>query len=154
MGRKPKPASTVTARAMRGGATEMATRARNPAKNAATTLPFDVRAMNLVASLVFALAALALLAALIAWLLRAPLFTLRSIALDGELARSNLATLRANALPRLAGNFFSVDLERARGFCIGALGAPGGGAPGLAEWLGRHTRRAPRRGPVARRARQ
>lgn len=92
----------------------MATRARNPAKNAATSLPFDVRAMNAVASLVFALAALALLAALVAWLLRAPLFTLRSIALDGELARSNLATLRANALPRLAGNFFSFDLERGR----------------------------------------
>jgi cell division protein FtsQ len=92
----------------------VATRTRNPARNAAATLPFDVRAMNTVASLVFALAALALLAALIAWLLRAPLFTLRSIALDGELARSNLATVRANAVPRLAGNFFSIDLERGR----------------------------------------
>jgi cell division protein FtsQ len=92
----------------------MATRARNTSNRAPQALPFDIRLMNASASAVFALAALVLLAALIAWLLRAPQFTLRSIALDGELARSNLATVRANALPRLAGNFFSVDLDRGR----------------------------------------
>jgi len=92
----------------------MATRARNTSNRAPQALPLDIRLMNAAASAVFALAALVLLAALIAWLLRAPLFTLRSIALDGELARSNLATVRANALPRLAGNFFSFDLERGR----------------------------------------
>jgi cell division protein FtsQ len=70
--------------------------------------------MNAVAGLVFAISVAALLAALGAWLLRAPLLSLRSITLDGELSRSNLATLRANALPRLAGNFFSFDLERGR----------------------------------------
>jgi cell division protein FtsQ len=92
----------------------MATRARNTSNRAPQAAPFDIRLMNAAASAVFALAALVLLAALIAWLLRAPLFTLRAITLDGELARSNLATVRANALPRLAGNFFSFDLERGR----------------------------------------
>lgn len=92
----------------------MATRARNTRNRAPTALPADIRLMELAAGAVYAVAALVLLAALAAWALRAPLFTLRSISLDGELARSNLATVRANAIPRLAGNFFSVDLERGR----------------------------------------
>ena len=92
----------------------MASRSRNTSNRAPQALPLDIRLMNAVATAVFVLAALALLAALVAWLARAPVFTLRTIALDGELARSNLATVRANALPRLAGNFFSIDLERAR----------------------------------------
>ncbi|HEY6086835.1 MAG TPA: cell division protein FtsQ/DivIB [Burkholderiaceae bacterium] len=93
----------------------MATRPNHTVKpRIATALPVDVRLMNAVAGLVFMLAAAALLAALGAWLLRAPLFTLRTITLDGELARSNLATVRANALPQVVGNFFSLDLDRAR----------------------------------------
>ena len=92
----------------------MATRARNTRNRAPTAPPLDIRLMNAVATAVFALAALVLVAAGLAWLTRAPLFTLRSIALDGELARSNLATVRANALPQLAGNFFSFDLNRGR----------------------------------------
>jgi cell division protein FtsQ len=92
----------------------MATRSRNTSNRAPMTAPFDIRLMNAAATLVFALAALVLLAVAITWATRAPLFMLRSIALDGELARSNLATLRANALPRLTGNFFSFDLDRGR----------------------------------------
>jgi cell division protein FtsQ len=92
----------------------MATRNRNTRIRAPTALPFDVRLMNAIALGVVALAALVLLAAGISWLLRAPVFTLRSITLDGELTRSSLATVRANALPRLAGNFFSFDLNRGR----------------------------------------
>jgi len=92
----------------------MATRARNTSNRAPKALPVDIRLMNGAALAVFTLAAALLAAALVAWLLRAPLFTLRSITLDGDLSRSNLATLRANALPRLVGNFFSIDLERGR----------------------------------------
>ena len=77
-------------------------------------MPVDVRLMNGVSALVFVQAAVVLAAALIAWLTRAPLFTIRTIALDADLARSNLATVRANALPHLAGNFFSFDLNRGR----------------------------------------
>ena len=92
----------------------MATRARNTSNRAPAVVPLDIRVMNAVAGGVFAIAALVLLAAALAWLTRAPLFTLRGIALDGELARSNLATVRANALPQLTGNFFSFDLARGR----------------------------------------
>lgn len=92
----------------------MATRARNIGKRAPQALPVDIRLMNLAAMAGFSLAAVVLVAAAIAWLLRAPLFTLRAITLDGDLSRSSLATLRANALPRLDGNFFSFDLERGR----------------------------------------
>jgi cell division protein FtsQ len=92
----------------------MATRSRNTSNRAPMAPPLDIRLMNAVATGVFALAALVLLALAIAWATRAPLFTLRSIALEGEFARSNLATVRANALPRLTGNFFSFDLERGR----------------------------------------
>jgi cell division protein FtsQ len=92
----------------------MAGRSRNTSKRESTALPADIRLMNAVAKAVFALAALVLAAVLVTWSARAPLFTLRSIVLDGELSRSNLATVRANALPQLAGNFFSFDLNRGR----------------------------------------
>jgi cell division protein FtsQ len=77
-------------------------------------LPADVRLMNAVASLVFALVAVGLLVAALQWLTRAPIFAIRVIQIDGDLIRNNVATIRANAAPRLAGNFFSVDLQAAR----------------------------------------
>lgn len=92
----------------------MAPRSRNTRNRSPLATPVDIRLMEATATAVFALAGLVLLAAMIAWAARAPAFTLRAIALDGDLARSNLATLRANALPRLTGNFFSFDLERGR----------------------------------------
>jgi len=80
----------------------------------ATPWPLDVRVMNAVSALVFALAALMLVAAALLWLTRAPWFAIRVVQLEGELARTNVHTVRANAMPRLAGNFFSIDLQRAR----------------------------------------
>lgn len=82
--------------------------------SAPVPLPVDVRLMNGVAAGVFALAALALLAAGVAWLARAPWFAIRAIQLDGELTRNSVNTIRANATPRLKGNFFSVDLQGTR----------------------------------------
>ena len=87
----------------------VATAARTPVE-----LPTDVRLMNGVASAVFVLAAVALAAAGVLWLTRAPVFTIRSIQLDGELSRNSINTIRANAMPSLKGNFFSIDLQRAR----------------------------------------
>jgi len=77
-------------------------------------VPTDVRLMNAVAGAIFALAGAALLALGVLWLTRAPLFTIRAIRLDGDLARNNVSAIRANALPQLTGNFFSIDLARAR----------------------------------------
>ena len=95
----------------------MAPRTRNPANarvRPAAPLPLDVRLMEATAKTVFALAAAVLLAAGLAWLTRTPVFTLRAIQIDGDLQRSPVAALRANALPQLAGNFFSIDLDRGR----------------------------------------
>ena len=77
-------------------------------------IPGDVRLMNAVAGSVFVITAVALLAAGVLWLMRAPAFAIRAIQLDGEVARNSVPTIRANATPRLAGNFFSVDLKQAQ----------------------------------------
>ncbi len=78
------------------------------------TLPIDVRLMNSVASGLFVLVGVALLAAVLLWLSRAPWLNIRVIQLEGELQRNSVSTIRANAAPRLAGNFVSIDLGKAR----------------------------------------
>jgi len=92
----------------------MARSARRPASTPPTGLPADVRLMNATASLLYALGAAALLALLLAWAVRQPVFTLRSMRIDGEVTRNSVATIRANAAPRLVGNFFTLDLGAAR----------------------------------------
>ncbi len=77
-------------------------------------LPQDIRSMNAVSALLFAVAAIGLLALALGALARAPWFTLRAIELEGDVQRSSVATVRANALPRLAGNFFTLDLRKAK----------------------------------------
>lgn len=94
--------------------------ARNPirpprlAARGTAPLPADVRLMNTVANTVFVLAGVGAVAAGLAWLMRSPVFPIRSIQLEGDLARNSVPTIRANAAPRLAGNFFSVDLQQGR----------------------------------------
>ncbi|MGL6112155.1 MAG: cell division protein FtsQ/DivIB [Rubrivivax sp.] len=78
------------------------------------TMPIDIRLMNGVASSLYLLVGAALLAAAMLWLSRAAWLNIRVIQLEGELQRSSVATLRANAAPRLAGNFISIDLDKAR----------------------------------------
>ncbi|MCY7314291.1 MAG: cell division protein FtsQ/DivIB [Rubrivivax sp.] len=92
----------------------MATLRRGIAPASALAVPGDVRLMNAVADTVFVLAAAAAVVAAVLWLMRSPLFPIRGIQLDGELARNSVPTIRANAAPRLAGNFFSVDLQAGR----------------------------------------
>lgn len=81
---------------------------------ASTPLPVDVRLMNGVATGIYVLAGVAALAAGVHWLTRAPMFTIKGIELGGELTRNSVATIRANAMPNLRGNFFSVDLQAGR----------------------------------------
>jgi len=80
----------------------------------AAGVPGDVRLMNATATLLGALGALALAAALGLWLARQPVFSLRAIRVEGDVTRNSAATIRANAMPRLSGNFFSIDLKAAR----------------------------------------
>ncbi|MEJ8846771.1 cell division protein FtsQ/DivIB [Variovorax rhizosphaerae] len=77
-------------------------------------VPFDVRLMNITANLVFVVCALVLLAAGAWWVLRQPFFPLAVIRVDGQVTHNNEITLRANVAPQLSGNFFTVDLGKAR----------------------------------------
>ncbi|MDZ7813129.1 MAG: cell division protein FtsQ/DivIB [Ideonella sp.] len=77
-------------------------------------LPTDVRVMDLTARVVMVLMLLLVLAGAALWMAARPLFAIGSIRLEGDVARNNALTIRANAAPRLAGNFFTMDLDAAR----------------------------------------
>lgn len=76
--------------------------------------PMDVKLMNATATVLFAACGAMLLAALGWWLLRHPVFAINGISVHGDTTHNSVAMLRANVAPRLAGNFFTVDLQRAR----------------------------------------
>ncbi|HEX4510983.1 MAG TPA: cell division protein FtsQ/DivIB [Burkholderiaceae bacterium] len=80
---------------------------------ALVALPADVRLMNAIAAGVFVLGTAGLFAAGTSWLARRPFFDFRAIELDGDLARNSVTTVRANALPHLHGNYFTLNLRQA-----------------------------------------
>ena len=76
--------------------------------------PPDVRLMNALSTLL-GLAFVAMVLALGgSWLMRQSLFNLRAISVQGDVSHNNAVTLRANVAPRLDGNFFTLDVGRAR----------------------------------------
>src|SRR5471032_3590591 len=79
-----------------------------------SAMPVDVRLMNAIAVVVFTLALVALLAAGVAWAANRPQFQFGDVRLEGDLQRNSVTTVRANAMPHLAGNFFTMDLGRTR----------------------------------------
>jgi cell division protein FtsQ len=78
------------------------------------TLPMDVRLMQWTSGLMFALALIMCVASGLGWLLRHPAFSIQGITVRGNVAHSNAVTLRANVLPQLTGNFFTLNLLQAR----------------------------------------
>lgn len=90
----------------------MATLARRPPP--AFVLPNDVRLMNSVSAVLIAVLVLGALAAGLRSLSRSPRFAIGSIVVEGDVTRNNVETIRANSMPRLEGNFFSIDLRAAR----------------------------------------
>ncbi len=78
----------------------------------------DVRLLNAMANGLTASAALALIAAAIAWGVQRPAFALSRVIAepaDGRvLSQVNVASLRAAGASRLSGGFFTVDLEEVR----------------------------------------
>jgi len=77
-------------------------------------VPFDVKIMNLTASVLFLVCGAMVLAAAAWWAVRNPVFAIGRITVQGDLVHNNVVTLRANVTSRLSGNFFTVDLARAR----------------------------------------
>ena len=76
--------------------------------------PFDVKLMNIAATALFSAGLVLLLAALAWWAVRHPLFGIAGITVQGDVAHNSVVTLRANVAPKLAGNFFTVNLAAAR----------------------------------------
>ena len=77
-------------------------------------VPPDVRLMNATAVVLGLVAALLLAAMALLWLARQPLFAIRAITVDGDVGRNSVTTIRANAMPNLAGNFLTLDLGNVR----------------------------------------
>jgi cell division protein FtsQ len=74
----------------------------------------NVRQLNLVASMLYALAAGVLVACATLWMIGRPMFTLRAIEIDGDVAHVNVPTVRASLAGHLQGNFFTDNLDVAR----------------------------------------
>lgn len=80
----------------------------------ALPMPMDVKLMNMTASVLFLAFALAVLAALVGWASRHPVFAVRGITVTGEVTHNNALTLRANVAHKLSGTFFTLDINAAR----------------------------------------
>ena len=78
----------------------------------------DIKLLNTITSALIGLCVLALLAAGLLWLAQRPMFALKAITVQGieksELRHVNALTVRSTALPRISGNFFSVNLDAVR----------------------------------------
>lgn len=75
-------------------------------------LPLDIRLMNMAAAALLAVLVVLVLGGGAWWLLRHPAFAIQEITVQGEVTRNNAITLRANVMPQLQGNFFTIDLKR------------------------------------------
>jgi cell division protein FtsQ len=89
-------------------------KARTAPRPAAATIPGDVRLMNVTANVLYVLGGVMLTALLLNWCMRLPMFGLRAIRIEGDVLRNGVSTIRANAAPKLTGNFFTTDLAKSR----------------------------------------
>jgi cell division protein FtsQ len=85
------------------------------AKTAPTTaLPADIRLMNVTALVLATIGVVVLIAMAVLWASHRPLFSVHAIKVEGDLTHNSVLTIRANAAPKLAGNFFTLDLAAGR----------------------------------------
>jgi cell division protein FtsQ len=77
-------------------------------------LPADVRLMNMATALLVTVFVLLALGGSAWWVLRHPAFALQAITVQGEVDRNNAFTFRTQVLPKLEGNFFTIDLAQTR----------------------------------------
>lgn len=77
-------------------------------------LPLDIRLMNMAAGALLAMFVALMLGGGVWWLLRHPVFAIQAITVQGEVTRNNAITLRANVVPQLQGNFFTIDLNQTK----------------------------------------
>ena len=77
-------------------------------------LPADVRLMNMATALLLVAFVLLTLGGWAWWLIRHPGFALQTITVQGEVSRNNAFAFRTHVLPKLEGNFFTIDLAKTR----------------------------------------
>ena len=77
-------------------------------------MPIDIRLMNGASTLLAGAMLLLVVTLALSWLIRHQQFDLSAIEVQGDLVHTNVVTLRANVTPRLAGNFFTVNLAQTR----------------------------------------
>lgn len=82
--------------------------------NHAVATPGDVKLMNMTSMALFAAFAVLGVFAMAQWVVRLPVFDIKSISVAGGVTHNNALTLRANVAQRLQGTFFTVDLGRVR----------------------------------------
>lgn len=81
---------------------------------AAVPLPGEVRLLNITASMLYVVGGVLMAALALMWLIRQPVFNIKAVKVEGEVTRNSVSTIRANALPQLAGNYFTLDLARGK----------------------------------------
>lgn len=78
----------------------------------------EIKTLNAIANILFAVFALLLFSAGIFWWTQRPLFTLKAIRVvsfdDRPLHHVNRLTVKGAAIPRIAGNFFTANLDAVR----------------------------------------
>lgn len=77
-------------------------------------LPADVRLMRAGANVLVVLTLLAVLAVALGRLAQAPMFSFQHIRVEGEVEHTSDLLMRVNALPKLEGGYFTMDLQKAR----------------------------------------
>ncbi|MFM6991663.1 MAG: cell division protein FtsQ/DivIB [Rhodoferax sp.] len=82
--------------------------------NRAETSAMDLRVMNGLAVVLFAVFVGSVLLAVTRWVSNRSVFALHSITVVGDVAHANAPTVRAHVVSRVTGSFFSVDLARTR----------------------------------------
>lgn len=78
----------------------------------AVDMPAEVRLLNMTSSVLFIVGGVLLAVLALMWLIRQPMFTIRAVKVEGEVTRNSVSTIRANAMPQLAGNYFTLDLAK------------------------------------------
>lgn len=78
---------------------------------ATVALPPDVRLMHAVSALLVAALLGTAAWAAVRWVVRLPVFNFRAVQVEGDVSRNSVASLRANALPRLRGSFLTMNLK-------------------------------------------
>ena len=76
--------------------------------------PLDVQLMNMLSAGLVAGMVAFVLACLAIFVMRLPYFAVKGITVLGDTHRNSAATLRANVLPKLAGSFFTLEVQQAQ----------------------------------------